>query len=594
MNNIFDITSYNLPEFSAKTEYKYGYYSEQDEEVDNFVENQDNDINISFDRKNYSSIKIEIEFKQNEFERLKDQKYLNLNRNISRNIKEFLNSLQGKNLLISATRNSITDIEYFNQQNSFEDKINSYIVKTEKKSQEKILNAYNIVNQSRYNNLLDNNFKQYSVSNQYIQDVFTNKSKNNFSNEENLFRFFKSLDQNEISDKISLDLLANSLNIENNLEVFIKPIENNSLSIAERARIRSNAYDQSVLFEKLKYFHNDPIEEENNNENFSKNGSVFVGFLIKKHIKRRDGTLILNSSAGFVYQNIENIQKNITFFDINTSYGNFYSYEIIPVFYLSLNSYEGFIERNHYLICQNSFFCNFIKSVEYDQPKPPSALRAKYLFNSKKVLLEWDFPPNPAGDVIGYQVYRRRSLEEPFQLIKVFMKKDPSRFRNFNMFSDIVSSSLIDVSKSGKEIVDYFEDNIDNINELYIYSVCSVDAHGMVSNYSNQIAVRYSIVHNKLIIDNVSLSGAPRQYPNLYIQRKSMLFENDNLLFNFTPFFKNKEKIKLYFTPDCNEIALSTNEKLKISDFSNSNYHLNLVRLTDLQTKNIVFNFKTN
>ena len=73
-----------------------------------------------------------------------------------------------------------------------------------------------------------------------------------------------------------------------------------------------------------------------------------------------------------------------------------------------------------------------------------------------------------------------------------------------------------------------------------------------------------------------------------------MLFENDNLLFNFTPFFKNKEKIKLYFTPDCNELTLSANEKLKISDFSNSNYHLNLVRLTDLQTKNIVFNFKTN
>ena len=31
MNNIFDITSYNLPIFSVKTQYKYGYYSEKDE-----------------------------------------------------------------------------------------------------------------------------------------------------------------------------------------------------------------------------------------------------------------------------------------------------------------------------------------------------------------------------------------------------------------------------------------------------------------------------------------------------------------------------------------------------------------------------------
>lgn len=594
MNNIFDITSYNLPIFSVKTQYKYGYYSEQDEEVDNFIENQDNDIVISFDRKNYSAIKIDINLQQSEINRLKNEKSLNLNRNISSYIKVFLKEIQGKNLLQTTSRGNTTDITYFNQQISLDDKINSYIVKANKKSQEKLLNSYNIQNQSRYSNLIEENTSQYSVSNRFIQDIYTNKLKSNFSNEESLFSFFRSLDQNEISDRVNLDLISKTLNIEGNLEIFVQSLDNANDSIQERVRKRSNAYDQSVLFEKFKFFYNDPIEEENNDQNFSKNGSLFVGFLIKKHIKRRDGSLILNSSNQFVYLDIENIQSNITLYDISTSYGNFYSYEVIPVFYLSLNSYEGFIERNHYLICQNSFFCDFIKSVEYDQPEPPAALRAKYLYNLKKVLLEWDFPPNPSGDVIGYHVYRRKGLDEPYQLIKVFMKKEPNKFRNFNLFSDTVSSSLIEASKSGKEIVDYFEDEIDNLNELNMYAVCSIDAHGMVSNFSNQIAIRYSIVYNRLIIDNISLSGAPRQYPNLYLKRKSMLFENDNLLFNFTPFFKNKEKIKIYFTPDCNEIKTNSNEKIKISDFSKSDFHLNLIRLTDLQTKNIVFNFKTN
>jgi len=108
------------------------------------------------------------------------------------------------------------------------------------------------------------------------------------------------------------------------------------------------------------------------------------------------------------------------------------------------------------------------------------------------------------------------------------------------------------------------------------------------------LAIKYSMIYNDIIVDNISLSNAPRQYPNLYIQRKSKLFENDNLLFNFTPFFKNKEKIKIYFTPDCHSLLKNNGQNKVISDFSNSDFQLNLTRLTDLQSKNIVFNFKTN
>jgi len=593
MNNLFDITSYNLPLFSVKTEYMSGYYSEQDEEIDNFQDNLDNEIQILFDQKNYNSIRIEVLFKQTEIDKLKNPIYLNRNTSMQDEIKGFLKDLQGKNLLrsftsftLSDTDTSTPDIDFFNQQSYLEDKINSYIVKTSKKSQDRILNSYNIRDQSRFDT--DNNFKQYSVSNKYIQDIFMNKSKSNFSNEENMFVFFKSLDENEISDRVNLELISNSLNIEGNLDQFIRP-DNPGSAISDNT-------DRSSILEKIKYFYHGPLTEETLQEINSKNGSLFVGFLIKKHIKRRDGSLILNSSNHFLYIDIENMQNKTVFFDINTSYGNFYSYELIPVFYLSLckNNDDDSIERYYYLMCQNSYHCDFIKSAEYNPPEPPGALRAKYLYNSKKTLLEWDFPPNPEGDVIGYQVYRRKNLDEPYKLIKVFMKKDPSKFRNFDLFSDKIDESLIEVSKSGKEIVNYFEDETDNLNDLNIYTVCSIDAHGMVSNYSNQIAVRYSIIYNKMIVDNISLSGAPRQYPNLYIQRKSMLFENDNLLFNFTPFFKNKEKIKIYFTPDCSKIKTQSNQEITVSDFSNSDFHLNLVRLTDLQTKNIVFNFKIN
>ena len=91
------------------------------------------------------------------------------------------------------------------------------------------------------------------------------------------------------------------------------------------------------------------------------------------------------------------------------------------------------------------------------------------------------------------------------------------------------------------------------------------------------------------MIDNISLANAPRTYPNLYVKRKSLLFENENLLFNFAPSFKNKEKIKVYFTPDCLYIQNKLNNNAILVNNIDSKYNLNIIRLTDLKNKNVSF-----
>lgn len=590
MNNIFDITDYNIPRFTAKTEHIYRY-NRFDEEADILRDFSDLDMSLSYENFLSTAVKIEIEFLENLSSSITHKSYDSLYLNLTDEIKTQIKDFEKKNILKSTSKDQkILDIKYFNLPDSFEDSINSYITSQNKRKSISILNSYGVSSPSLLVENIDT-IKEYSVSNKYMKDIFINKSNNFFSNEINLYRFFSKFDTTPIPVQTELEenfeVIGSKLDFENNLNSF------------KKENIAIEASDNTVLFNKFQNFYNNPIEEESNQSNQAKCGSLFIGFLIKKHIKRTNGEFQINSSNNFIYLDYKEIlsKNKIVLFDVNIQNSNYYSYEILPVFYVSVNNTtQGWPERYHYLICQNSFICDFLSTINYKQPDPPNALRAKYLYSKNKVLLEWDYPGGVSDDdIVGYQVYKRRKLEEPYKLYKYYMKKAIDMYLNFDLFSDIIDSSFIEVSSNALYLQDNMEDDIKSTDDdPHIYAVCSVNAYGSVSNFSNQIAVKYSDAYKDIIIDSISLANAPRQYPNMYLQRKSRIFENDNLLFNFTPFFKNKEKIKIYFTPDCYSLIKNNGQSKIITDFAKSDFQLNLTRLTDLQTKNIVFNFKTN
>jgi hypothetical protein len=61
-----------------------------------------------------------------------------------------------------------------------------------------------------------------------------------------------------------------------------------------------------------------------------------------------------------------------------------------------------------------------------------------------------------------------------------------------------------------------FETDIDLLKtSKFIYTVASVDAHGMVSNYGSQFEVSFDFFKNRIVKQFVSSEGAPRQYPNM-------------------------------------------------------------------------------
>jgi hypothetical protein len=83
-----------------------------------------------------------------------------------------------------------------------------------------------------------------------------------------------------------------------------------------------------------------------------------------------------------------------------------------------------------------------------------------------------------------------------------------------------------------------------------IYAVCAVDAHGLSSGYSAQTQVGFDKTKNRLTLKNISRPGAPKQYPNFFVDPDL----DDNIAVDsFTQdaiFDSGRTRMDIYFTPD--------------------------------------------
>jgi hypothetical protein len=121
--------------------------------------------------------------------------------------------------------------------------------------------------------------------------------------------------------------------------------------------------------------------------------------------------------------------------------------------------------------------------------------------------------------------------------------------------------------------------------------VCSVDAHGLTSNYSEQKLVSFDVYKNKLFVEFISVSGSPRQYPNMNLNLKA---------------FKDVIKLRgdetknldVYFSPEYFQLYDSNNQKIPIlelqKNYSSSQnfYMLQLINLDNQKTQLIKIDVK--
>jgi hypothetical protein len=208
-----------------------------------------------------------------------------------------------------------------------------------------------------------------------------------------------------------------------------------------------------------------------------------------------------------------------------------------------------------------------ITAEDTSPPPPPEDLRFRYDYTKNEMTLSWSLPINKTQDITRFQVFRRNNLLEPFVLLKEydFDQSIVKTQRN----EEPLPINVIKTTTPVRRHTDYdFRRNSD-----YIYAVCSVDAHGYVSNYSAQHRVSFNKQKNSLNIECVSDSGAPRPYPNLYVNLPGTL-----TLDSITR--SGIKKMSITFDPEYLKVTTSDGKDLNFLDTKNSKIFASIIDTT--------------
>jgi len=257
-----------------------------------------------------------------------------------------------------------------------------------------------------------------------------------------------------------------------------------------------------------------------------------------------------------------------SYLDTAIKYGKTYSYRIrsIVAVYTRASVTEGLPAR----ACIIPFISNptkllSLKASESVPPASPADFNPHWNYQDSTLQLIWSFPNNPQRDIKYWQVFRRSSINEPFTLIRM-IDFDDSTIRS--QFPETIDPSLISKFQSS---VNYYVDSEFSKDSDYIYTMCSVDAHGQSSNYGMQFRVRFDRYKNKLIKDLISPSGAMKQYPNTYLNAELTLDSVKS---------SGATKMRIYFDPEYLVVTdVNGREKNFLRTSASAIYQLQLINI---------------
>ena len=467
-----------------------------------------------------------------------------LNIEVSGEQREYVSS-KNKDVFLELER-KIEDKNIFNKINNYSRDYFRYYHDKKTKNLEFTFEKYNI-DEVKKSDFLSHQNKGYILNiNKSLENDFveSNKKSITFENME-----FLSSTENYVSD-----------NISRGVETFLS---NPSMTLG-----------MTPLRERISY----DMSEKNGN-------SVCIGFLIEKYnlsLEIIGSTFVFNNELfkNDNFQAISQFSKVVK--DKNVRYNQTYKYVVYPVFLITVPKQNDYHLVQDLLICDSPYIVD-VACVENVTPGVPNKLFINYYKESKKLTIDWSRPFNVEGDIKGYYIYKRNSLEEPFKVIGVI---DFSEKENiFNSLQTNIDESL--VNKTNQHLT-YFEDNEYNPNKVSIYAVSSFDAHGNFSNYSEQLSVLYNFVKKKLEINLVSLSEAPLHLPNIHIPRNVKYFQYQESIEDVVPIIVNKKKLTLYCTPDFVEIETDIGRETLLKE----NYILNIFKLENQKSFNDVISIR--
>jgi hypothetical protein len=239
-----------------------------------------------------------------------------------------------------------------------------------------------------------------------------------------------------------------------------------------------------------------------------------VGYVIDKREILPNGTQ--KELPSIIIEN-EKLDKA---YDVQVKYGTTYAYSIRTIALFNLPAVDkdsGEIATVQTLVTSKPSATFYVKTEENVAPPPPSDISFNWNYENENLLIHWAYPVNPQRDIKKFQVFRRDNIDQPFELIKEYDFNDSlSIFRPRESVAPGLTTQV-------NSPVTFYVDEEFNKNSRYIYTVCSIDAHGLTSNYGAQFELSFDVFKNQLVKRLVSHSGAPKPYPNLYLEASSFV-----------------------------------------------------------------------
>jgi hypothetical protein len=297
-----------------------------------------------------------------------------------------------------------------------------------------------------------------------------------------------------------------------------------------------------------------------------------VGYLVEKEEIQPDGSVIkLNP---FLIK-----EKTSSFVvDAEVKYGGVYRYQVRTITAVSLpaKNQDGDPIVASGLIASQPSASKTISCVESVPPPPPADFKVNWDYGERAARLLWSFPVNSQRDIKYFQIFRRKSMDEPFELIREFDFDDSEE--------PILRGETIDQNLIFKmtDPRTFFIDREFTKDSKCIYALCSIDAHGLSSNYSTQFEVSFDRFRNKMNAKMFSKAGAPKAFPNMYLR-------NDTFIDTIKT--SNFDRLTVYFDPEYLRVTNKDAEDLRLLPLDDpfSKYLLQFIN-TDFQTsQNITF-----
>ena len=239
-----------------------------------------------------------------------------------------------------------------------------------------------------------------------------------------------------------------------------------------------------------------------------------------------------------------------TTYDSEVAYGMTYEYSArtIAKFRIPLTDYDsGEVFIGTFLLASRPASISKTTITENRRPEPPNDINFYYNYDDDNLSVTWAPPVNPQRDVKYLQVFRRTTINEPFQLL-VHYDWDDSVIRTQS--KETIDPDLMQATL---QMPTYYIDPEFDKTKTYIYALVVIDARQLTSEYSTQIKVSFSESKNRIIKEFVSYAGAPKQYPNWYLKENFFVDSMKD---------SSHSDLSIYFDPEAYTLTRGSGEDI--------------------------------